>query len=79
MTIHKAQGKTFEKVYIDLSTGAFTEGQAYVAVSRVKSIDGLYLKTKLYTIDFFTNGIIKKYFEYCQQKNIITNSDNISN
>ena len=64
MTIHKAQGKTFEKVYIDLSTGAFTEGQAYVAVSRVKSIDGLYLKTKLYTRDFFTNGIIKKYFNY---------------
>ena len=79
MTIHKAQGRTFEKVYIDLSGGTFSEGQAYVAISRVKSLEGLYLKTKLHTWDFFVNKIIKKYFEYCKQKKIITNSDNSSN
>lgn len=79
MTIHKAQGRTFEKVYIDLSGGTFSEGQAYVAISRVKSLEGLYLKTKLHTRDFFVNKIIKKYFEYCKQKKIITNSDNSSN
>ena len=32
MTIHKAQGKTFEKLFVDLGTGAFAEGQTYVAL-----------------------------------------------
>lgn len=41
ITIHKAQGLTLSDVRIDLDGGAFTEGQAYVALSRAKSIQGL--------------------------------------
>ena len=44
VTIHKAQGKTFDKVIIDIGAGAFTNGQVYVALSRCTTIDGIVLK-----------------------------------
>jgi ATP-dependent exoDNAse (exonuclease V) alpha subunit len=44
VTIHKAQGKTFEKVYVDLASGTFAHGQAYVALSRCRTLEGLHLK-----------------------------------
>jgi hypothetical protein len=37
VTIHKAQGKTFDKVCVDLSTGTFAHGQLYVALSRCRT------------------------------------------
>ncbi len=43
ITIHKSQGKTFEKVAIDLGRGAFAHGQTYVALSRCTSLSGLKL------------------------------------
>jgi ATP-dependent exoDNAse (exonuclease V) alpha subunit len=42
-TIHKSQGKTFDKVVIDLKGGSFAHGQTYVALSRCKSLEGLKL------------------------------------
>ena len=44
ITIHKAQGVTLENAHIDVGSGIFEFGQSYVALSRVKSLDGLYLK-----------------------------------
>ncbi len=43
MTIHKSQGQTFDKVYIDLSNGTFASGQLYVALSRCRSMENLIL------------------------------------
>ncbi len=41
VTIHKAQGLTLDKVYIDFDRGMFAHGQAYVAFSRARSLEGL--------------------------------------
>ena len=43
ITIHKSQGATLLHAKIDIGCGVFEEGQTYVALSRVKSLDGLYL------------------------------------
>jgi hypothetical protein len=46
VTVHKSQGLTFEKAIIDVGQ-AFAPGQVYVALSRLKSLDGLYLRTRI--------------------------------
>ena len=45
MTIHKSQGASLDKACIDAGSGIFEKGQTYVALSRVRSLDGLYLKS----------------------------------
>lgn len=46
ITVHKSQGLTFEKAVIDVGQ-AFAPGQVYVALSRLTSLDGLILRTKI--------------------------------
>jgi ATP-dependent DNA helicase PIF1 len=43
ITIHKSQGMTLDRAYIDLGCGIFAHGQLYVALSRVVSLEGLAL------------------------------------
>jgi len=52
ITIHKAQGLTLDDVRIDFGAGAFAPGQVYVALSRVRTLDGLSLTRPLRTTDF---------------------------
>lgn len=44
ITIHKSQGKTFDRVVIDMGNGAFACGQTYVALSRCTALEGIALK-----------------------------------
>lgn len=47
ITIHRSQGMTFDKMHFDLSHGTFLPGQAYVAISRLRSLDGLTLSNPI--------------------------------
>ena len=47
LTIHKSQGKTFDRVVVDLGRGTFAHGQAYVALSRCRRFDRLALTRPL--------------------------------
>jgi ATP-dependent DNA helicase PIF1 len=61
VTCHKAQGVSIDSAYIDLA-GVFTEGQAYVAISRVRSHDALILKNATPKC-FKANKAALKYYE----------------
>lgn len=60
VTVHKSQGLTFEKAILDLS-GAFAQGQVYVALSRLTSIDGLVLSSKIPNEGFGLSESMKSF------------------
>ncbi len=51
VTIHKSQGLTLDSCSVDLGTGAFATGQAYVALSRCKNLNSLHLQRELKVSD----------------------------
>lgn len=65
-TIHKAQGLSLDDVRIDLEGGAFASGQAYVAVSRVRSLEGLSLARPLRPSDFFVDQMLLDFEQWSQ-------------
>lgn len=67
MTIHRSQGKTLNKVFVNLDAGTFAPEQGYVAISRAKNLDGLYLKGKVYDIDFFADEAVIRFMTYCKK------------
>ena len=74
VTIHKGQGKTFEKVIIDIGRGTFAHGQMYVALSRCTTLDGIILKKPIHKnhiwmdhkiVNFLTKYQYKKAEQVC--------------
>lgn len=63
ITVHKSQGLTFSRVVIDFSGGVFAGGQAYVALSRCTSLDGIQLKKEITRADIFVRPEIVKFAE----------------
>lgn len=61
ITIHKSQGLTLENALIDIGKNIFEDGQTYVALSRVKSLDGLYLSSFDYR-KISANPKVKRYY-----------------
>jgi len=65
MTIHKAQGLTLERVYLDVSRRLFAHGQAYVALSRARSLAGLELSAPLRPSDIITDPRLFDVRSFC--------------
>jgi hypothetical protein len=61
MTIHKSQGKTFERVIIDLGSGAFAHGQSYVALSRCTTLEGITLRQPLSGRDLWLDPEVREF------------------
>lgn len=67
VTIHKSQGATLSHVIIDAGSSIFAEGQTYVALSRVKSLDGLWLKSfdpQKIIVNKKVKDFYNKFYEY---------------
>lgn len=63
ITIHKSQGKTFDRAIIDLGRGAFEFGQTYVALSRCRTLNGIVLKRKLKPSDILVDPRIMEFYD----------------
>ncbi len=61
VTIHKAQGLTLDNIYLDLGRGSFAPGQTYVALSRLRSVKGLFLARDIFPADIKTSKNIKEF------------------
>jgi ATP-dependent exoDNAse (exonuclease V) alpha subunit len=61
LTIHKSQGLTLDKVYIDLGRGTFAHGQAYVGLSRCRTLEGLALARALRPSDILFDPAVMGY------------------
>jgi ATP-dependent DNA helicase PIF1 len=62
LTIHKIQGATLEMAEMDIGQSIFEYGQTYVALSRIKSLDGLYL-SEFHPYKIKANPLVKQYYK----------------
>ena len=61
VTIHKSQGKTYDRAVVDLGQRSFAPGQTYVALSRISSLDGLYLSRDLRPSDILVDENVTRF------------------
>ena len=63
ITVHKSQGLTFDKAIIDVHA-AFSPGQAYVALSRCRTLGGLVLSSPVSASVFMRDNAVDAYMNY---------------
>ena len=63
ITVHKSQGSTFDSVVLDLRDGMFAHGQAYVALSRCRTLEGMYLNSNLYSDYIIVDPLIPRFMK----------------
>jgi len=63
VTIHKSQGKTFNKVIVDMGAGAFAHGQTYVALSRCTTLSGLVLRVPIEKRHILLDNRVVNFFK----------------
>ena len=63
VTVHKAQGLTLDRIRIDLGRGMFAPGQAYVALSRCRTLDGISFNRPLSIADIKCDPAIQTFYE----------------
>lgn len=63
MTIHKSQGKTFDRAIIDMGKGAFEFGQTYVALSRCRTLEGIVLRRPLRPQDILVDERVVDFYQ----------------
>ena len=61
VTIHKSQGKTYDRAIVDLGPRSFAPGQTYVALSRISSLEGLYLTRPLRPSDIIVDENVVRF------------------
>lgn len=71
-TIHKAQGQTYDKVILDLSSHIFAPGQLYVALSRARSLQGLFLTKPVTYSDIICDDAIFVFLAQLRRYNGMT-------
>nr|WP_024990044.1 AAA family ATPase [Segatella albensis] len=71
ITVHKSQGLTFKQVKIDFTGGVFAGGQAYVALSRCTSLEGISLQEPINRNEVFTRNEVKQFAHNYNNLNII--------
>ncbi|MBT1018698.1 AAA family ATPase [Canibacter sp. lx-72] len=63
ITIHKSQGHTYDSAVINLGNRVFSAGQTYVALSRLRSLEGLYLTRPLRPGDIFVDHNVTRFMQ----------------
>jgi ATP-dependent DNA helicase PIF1 len=61
VTIHKSQGKTYDRAIVDLGARSFAPGQTYVALSRITDLDGLYLTRPMRPSDIIVDENVVRF------------------
>ncbi len=61
VTIHKSQGKTFDRMVLDIGRGTFANGQLYVALSRCRTLGGIVLKRRLEKRHIWTDWRVVRF------------------
>lgn len=72
ITIHKSQSLTFDRVAIDFGNGAFSNGQAYVALSRCRTLNGLELLSPMTSKSVRVSSDVKDFSSDCNNDDLIT-------